>query len=127
MFEKSFYYKNTDVLLMDPCFSRIFDFDIDSELYCSDMVVDIGADGYYYVIKGRLEEMKEKFDEIADNPEKYSFGEIAVETARIGVYDYQKAIDEQPELKKRIENKKNYCGHYQELHRNYYICIRRIL
>ena len=106
MFEKSFYFKNTDVLLMDPCFSRSFDFDIDSELYCSDMVVDIGADGYYYVIKGRLEEMKEKFDEIADNPEKYSLGEIEVETARIGVYDYHKAVEEQPELKKRIENKK---------------------
>ena len=42
---------------------------------------------------------------MARTPEKYSYGVIDVETARIGVYDYHKAIEEQPELKKRIENK----------------------
>jgi hypothetical protein len=40
MFEESINYKNTDVLLMDPCYSRDDDNDIDSELYCSDLVVD---------------------------------------------------------------------------------------
>jgi len=103
--EESIYYKKTDVLMMDPCFSRDDDNDIDSELYCSDLVVDTYADGCYYAIKGRQSEMMEKIDEIADNPEKFSLGEIAVETARIGIYDYRKAVEEQPELKERIESK----------------------
>ena len=47
MFEESINYKNTDVLLMDPCYSRDNDNDIDSELYCSYLVVDTCADGYY--------------------------------------------------------------------------------
>ena len=47
----------------------------------------------------------EKIDEIAEMPEKYSYGVVDVETARIGVYDYHKAIEEQPELKERIESK----------------------
>lgn len=105
MFEETIYYKNTDVLLMDPCFSREYDEYIDSELYCSDMVVDTWGDCAYYAIKGRVEDMMEKIDEIAETPEKHSYGVVDVETARIGVYDYHKAIEEQPELKERIESK----------------------
>ena len=98
-------YENTDVLLMDPCFSRENAGDIDSELYCSDMVVDTWGDCAYYAIKGRVEDMMEKIDEVAETPEKYSYGVVDVETARIGVYDYHRAIEEQPELKERIESK----------------------
>ncbi len=105
MFEEAIHYQNTDVLLMDPCYSRDDDNDIDSELYCSDLVVDTYADGYYYAIKGRLEDAIERIDEIAENPEDYSLGEFTLDTGRIGVYDYRKAIEEQPELKERIERK----------------------
>jgi len=105
MFEETINYVNTDILLMDPCYSREDDNIIDSELYCSDLVVDTYADGYYYAIKGRLEDMMERMEEIAKNPEEYSLGEFTLVTGRIGVYDYHKAIEEQPELKERIENK----------------------
>ena len=105
MFEETMNYVNTDVLLMDPCYSRDDDNDIDSELYCSDLVVDTYADGYYYAIKGRLEDKMGRIAEIADNPEDYSLGEFTLDTGRIGVYEYRKAIAEQPELKERIENK----------------------
>ncbi len=105
MFEETINYVNTDILLMDPCYSREDDNIIDSELYCSDLVVDTYADGYYYAIKGRLEDMMERMEEIAKNPEEYSLGEFTLDTGRIGVYDYHKAIEEQPELKERIENK----------------------
>lgn len=105
MFKETIYYKNTDVLLMDPCFSREYVEYIDSELYCSDMVVYTWGDCAYYAIKGRLENMMEKIDEIAETPEKYSYGVVDVESARIGVYDYHKVIEEQPELKERIESK----------------------
>lgn len=90
---------------MDPCFSREYVDYIDSELYCIDMEVITWGDCAYYAIKGRLEEMMEKMDEIAETPEKYSYGVVDVETARIGVYDYHKAIEEQPGLKERLENK----------------------
>lgn len=105
MFKETIYYKNTDVLLMDPCFSREYVEDIDSELYCSDMIVYTWGDCAYYAIKGPLEVMMVKIDEIAETPEKHSYGVVDVETARIGVYDYHKAIEEQPELKERIETK----------------------
>lgn len=105
MFEETIYYKNTDILLMDPCFSRTDAEDIDSELYCSGMVVDTWGDCAYYVIKGRLGDMMVKIDEIAETPEAYSYGVVDVETARIGVYDYHKAIEDQPNLRERIENK----------------------
>ena len=105
MFEETIYYKNTDILLMDPCFSREDVEYIDSELCCSDMVVDTWGDCAYYAIKGHIKNMMEKIDEIAETPEKYSYGVVDVETARIGVYDYHKAIEEQPELKERIESK----------------------
>ena len=49
--------------------------------------------------------MMERMDEIAENPEDYSLGEFTLDTGRIGVYDYHKAIEEQPELKERIESK----------------------
>ena len=104
--KESVYYQNTDVLLMDPCYSRKYDFDEDTELYCSDLVVDTYADGYYYVVKGPIEAMMEKLDEIAEEPEKYSMGELTVDSARIGVYDYHKAIAEQPALEKQIGGKK---------------------
>lgn len=32
-------------------------------------------------------------------------GEFTLDTGRIGVYDYRKAIEEQPDLKERIERK----------------------
>lgn len=69
------------------------------------MVVDTWGDCAYYAIKGRLEDMMKKIDEIAETPENYSYGVVDVETARIGVYDYHKVIEEQPELKERIESK----------------------
>ena len=107
MFEELINYKNTDVLLMDPCYSRDDDNDIDSELYCSDLVVDTYADGYYYAIIGRLKDMMNRMDEIDENIEDYSLGEFTLDTGRIGVYDYHKAIDEQPELKERIESRES--------------------
>lgn len=106
MIVEEIYYQNSDVLLMDPCYSRDDDNYIDSELNCCDLVVDTYADGYYHVIKGRLEDAVDRLDEIAENPEEYSPGEFTLDTGRIGVYDYHKAIEEQPELKERIENKK---------------------
>ena len=105
MFEKSFYFKNSDVLLMDPCYSRMYDFDEDTELYCSDLVIDVLDDGYYYVIKGRYEDVMERLDEMEGMPRNFSMGELTVDSGRIGVYDYHKAIEEQPDLKKQIENK----------------------
>ena len=105
MLKEEKHYENTDVLLMDPCFSREDSDDLDSELYCIDMEVITWGDCAYYAIKGRLKEMMEKIDEIAETPEEYSCGVVDVESARIGVYDYHKAIEEQPELKGRIESK----------------------
>lgn len=126
MFEETINYVNTDVLLMDPCFSREDADDLDSELSCIDMEVITWGDCAYYTIKGRLEEVMEKIDEIAETPEKYSYGVVDVETARIGVYNYHKAIEEQPELKKRIENKeivatiiKNFTGAITSTTKNY--------
>lgn len=104
MFGQFIKYKNTDVLLMDPCFSRLFDDDIDTEL-SPELLSNTYADGYYHVIKGNLNDMIERIDEIAVNPNQYSIGGIAVESGRIGVYDYQKAIAEYPWLKERIADK----------------------
>lgn len=105
MMEEKIYYQDTDILLMDPCYSRDENNSIESELYCSDLVVDTYADGYYYAINGRLDDMMEKLDEIAENPENYSLGEFTLDTGRIGIYDYRKAIEELPELRERIESK----------------------
>ena len=102
MSNESIYYQNTDVLLMDPCYSREDGWNEDFELYCSDLIADIDADGYYHVIKGRIEDMMEMLDEIAENPENLSIGELTVDSARIGVYDYHKAIEEQPKLKDQL-------------------------
>ncbi len=101
-----FYYRNTDVLLMDPCYSRKYDDDEDSELYCSDLIFYTYADGYYYVVKGCIRDLIGDLDNMAENIKAYSIGELTLDTARIGVYDYHKAIEEQPELKKQIEKKK---------------------
>ena len=99
------YCQNADILLMDPCYSREFGYDEDSELSCSDLVVDTYSDGYYYAIKGHLEDMIERIDEIAESPDDYSLGGFTLDTGRIGVYNYYKAIEEQPELKERIKSK----------------------
>ena len=99
------YYHNADVLLMDPCYSREDDFDEDFELYCSDIIIYTYADGYYYVIQGRMESLMENLDDKGDDLKKHSIGELTLDTARIGVYDYHKAIEEQPALKEKIENK----------------------
>ena len=99
------HYKNTDVLLMDPCYSREYN-DVDFELFCADLVIYTNADGYYHVIKGRFEEMQEKIDEITENPKAFSLGLFTIDSARIGVYDYHKAIEEQPSLEERIQKNK---------------------
>ena len=99
------HYQNTDVLIMDPCYSREYGYDEDFELDCIDLVVDTYADGYYCAIKGSYEEMQDMIDDLEDNPGHYSLGEFTLDTARIGVYDYQKAIEEQPSLKARLEKK----------------------
>lgn len=104
MFGEFIKYKKTDVLLMDPCFSRLLDDDIDSEL-SPELLTSTYADGYYHVIKGNLDDIVERIDEIAMNPKQHSIGGIAVESGRIGVYDYHKAIAEHPWLKERISNK----------------------
>lgn len=49
----------------------------------------------------------EKTDEIAKTPQKYSYGVVDVETARIGIYNYHKAIEEQPEIKSVLKRKKS--------------------
>lgn len=97
------YFQNADILLMDPCYSREGGDDEDFELYCSNLVIDTFADGYYHVIKGSYEENVGKIDVIAENPEGYSIGLFSVDSGRVGVYAYREAVKEQPKLKERIE------------------------
>ena len=54
MYEETMNYVNMNVQLMNPCYSRDDDNDIDPELYCSDLVIDTYADGYYYAKSLRL-------------------------------------------------------------------------
>ena len=77
-------YVNMDVQLMNPCYSRADDNDITPELYCSDLVIDTYADGYYFAIKDRLEDAIERIDEFAENP----LGEFPHDTGCIGVSNY---------------------------------------
>lgn len=77
-------YVNMDVQLMNPCYSRADDNDIPPELYCSDLVIDTYADGYYFAIKDRLEDAIERIDEFAENP----LGEFPHDTGCVGVPKY---------------------------------------
>ena len=88
---------------MDPCYLREDGDDEDFELYCSNLVIDTYADGYYHVIKGPYEENIGKINVIAESPEGYSIGLFSVDSGRVGVYDYHEAVKEQPKLKERIE------------------------
>lgn len=101
--DEEVYYQNADILLMDPCYSREDGDDEDFELYCSNLVINTYADGYYHVIKGPYEENIGKINVIAENPEGYSIGLFSVDSGRVGVYDYHEAVKEQPKLKERIE------------------------
>lgn len=105
MHTEQIHYLNTDILLMDPGYSREYGFDEDFELDCSDLVVDTYVDGFYHVIKGDYEVMQDMIETLEDHPDSFSLGAFTLDTARIGVYDYHKAIDEQPSLKERIEKK----------------------
>lgn len=84
MYEETMNCVNMDVQLMNPCYSRDDDNDIAPELYCSDFVIDTYADGYYYAIKGWLEDAFERIDEFAENP----LGEFPHDTGCIGVPNY---------------------------------------
>lgn len=96
-------YKNKDILLMDPAYSRIITTDEDTELECVDLVAETLVDGVYYIFIGRL-------DEYDAESECYSkenaIGVLGLDTGRIGVYDFSKVTAEDPNLRKSIEEKK---------------------
>ena len=96
-------YKNTDILLMDPAYSRLIDTIEDTELECVDMVAETLVDGLYYVFRGRLDEYDEDTERFHTENALQVFG---LDTGRIGVYDYSKVMAEQPELKESIEKRK---------------------
>ena len=96
-------YKNVDVLLMDPAYSRWIATDEDTELECVDLVAETLVDGLYYVFRGRLDEYDEDSDDYLTEKALQVFG---LDTGRIGVYDYSKVITEQPSLKDSIKKKK---------------------
>jgi len=96
-------YKNVDVLLMDPAYSRWIATDKDTELECVDLVAETLVDGLYYVFRGRLDEYDEDSDDYLTEKALQVFG---LDTGRIGVYDYSKVITEQPSLKDSIKKKK---------------------
>ena len=96
-------YKNVDVLLMDPAYSRWITTDEDTELECVDLVAETLVDGLYYVFRGRLDEYDEDSDDYLTEKALQVFG---LDTGRIGVYDYSKVITEQPSLKDSIKKKK---------------------
>lgn len=95
-------YKNTDIILMDPAYSRFITTDEDTELECIDMVAETLVDGLYYVFRGDLKEYDEDAEQFQTENALHVFG---VDTGRIGVYDYSKVMAEQPELKNSIEGK----------------------
>lgn len=103
---KKQHYQNADILLMDPCFSRDEGEDEEMELDCIDLMVYTYADGCYHVVKGRYKDVIGKIEDNAFDPRQHSLGKIFVETARIGVYDYHRAIEEKPELEEMIQDKK---------------------
>ena len=100
-------YENADVLLMDPAYSRFITTEEDTELRCIDLLAETFSDGIFYVVKGRLEQYKEDNKSFkTDN----SIQIIGIDTGRIGIYDYAKAISERPELKTLIEFKRFSCA-----------------
>lgn len=101
--DKETKYKNVDVLLMDPAYSRWITTDEDTELECVDLVAETLVDGLYYVFSGRLDEYDEDSDDYLTEKALQVFG---LDTGRIGVYDYSKVIAEQPSLRDSIEKKK---------------------
>ena len=96
-------YKNADILLMDPAYSRLIDTIEDTELECIDLVAETLVDGLYYVFKGRLDEYDEDDVRFQTENALHVFG---LDTGRIGVYDYSKVMAEQPELKESIEKRR---------------------
>lgn len=96
-------YKNADILLMDPAYSRLIDTIEDTELECIDLVAETLVDGLYYVFKGRLDEYDEDAERFQTENALHVFG---LDTGRIGVYDYSKVLAEQPELKESVEKRK---------------------
>ena len=96
-------YKNADVLLMDPAYTRFITTDEDTELECVDLVAETLVDGLYYVFNGRLDEYDEDADRFQVEKAKHVFG---LDTGRIGVYDFSKVMAEEPNLRESIERKK---------------------
>ena len=100
-------YKNADILLMDPAYSRLIDAIEDTELECIDLVAETLVDGLYYVFKGRLDEYDEDDERFQTENALHVFG---LDTGRIGVYDYSKVMAEQPELKESIEKRRYFAA-----------------
>lgn len=101
--DKMVKYKNADILLMDPAYSRLIDTIEDTELECVDLVAETLVDGLYYVFRGRLDEYDEDDERFQTKNALHVFG---LDTGRIGVYDYSKVMTEQPELKESVKNRK---------------------
>ena len=78
--DKEVRYKNVDILLMDPAYSRWIDTNEDTELDCVDLVAETLVDGLYDVFRGRLKE----FDEDAFSPSGADEDEIQQMRAEIG-------------------------------------------
>ena len=100
-------YRNTDILLMDPAYSRLITTDEDTELECIDMVAETLVDGLYYVFSGNIKEYDEDTERFQTDNALYVFG---LDTGRIGIYDYSKVMAEQPELRDSIEGKKYFAA-----------------
>ena len=100
-------YKNADILLMDPAYSRLIDAIEDTELECIDLVAETLVDGLYYVFRGRLDEYDEDDERFQTENALHVFG---LDTGRIGVYDYSKVMAEQPELKEFIEKRRYFAA-----------------
>ena len=100
-------YKNADILLMDPAYSRLIDAIEDTELECIDLVAETLVDGLYYVFRGRLDEYDEDDERFQTENALHVFG---LDTGRIGVYDYSKVMAEQPELKESIEKRRYFAA-----------------
>ena len=96
-------YKNVDVLLMDPAYSRWIPCDEDTELECVDFVVETFVDGLNYIFSGHFEEYH-KDDEHFQKT--HAIGVLGLDTGRIGGYDLSKVVEAQPELIESIEKKK---------------------
>ena len=111
-------YKNVDVLLMDPAYSRWIPCDEDTELECVDFVVETFVDGLNYIFSGHFEEYHKDdllssiydiFIYHKDNEhfqKTHAIGVLGLDTGRIGVYDLSKVVEAQPELIESIEKKK---------------------